>query len=186
MMSDFMETLNRMQDFMSDGGDVLWIILALTVLLWTLICERSWYLLQHHPKQLQATIDAWQQRSDHHSWYAHRIREAWIAELDIGLQRFLPLLKTTVAILPLVGLLGTVTGMVQVFDVLAVTGTGNPRAMASGVSAATLPTMAGMVAALSGLYFATRLERRAQNEVRKAADRISFREDDNQGTAVNA
>lgn len=58
-----------------------------------------------------------------------------------------------VMLCPLFGLLGTVTGMVSVFDVLAVAGSGNARAMASGISKATIPTMAGMIGALTGLLF---------------------------------
>ena len=60
-------------------------------------------------------------------------------------------IKGLVALCPLLGLLGTVTGMIEVFDVMAYTGTGNPRAMASGVSKATLPTMTGLVISISGL-----------------------------------
>ena len=60
------------------------------------------------------------------------------------------------------GLLGTVTGMVEVFDVMAITGSGNARAMAAGISKATLPTMAGLVVALSGIAFITLLERKAE------------------------
>jgi len=173
-MAELNAFLIRMQEFMEAGGDVLWLILALTILLWTLICERFWYLLRRHPQNLRATLAAWQARRDKQSWHAHRIREAWISELELGLRQSIPLLKTVVAVLPLVGLLGTVTGMIQVFDVLAVLGTGNPRAMANGVSAATIPTMAGMVAALSGLYFSVYLERRARTETRVLSDRISF------------
>ncbi len=54
-----------------------------------------------------------------------------------------------VAICPMLGLLGTVTGMISVFDVMATQGSSQPRLMASGISLATLPTMAGMVAALA-------------------------------------
>lgn len=163
-------------DFMAAGGIVLWPILGMTIVLWTLICERFWYLWRRYPRELRATLDAWNRRSDHRSWYAERIREAWIAELDMGLNRFLPMLNAIIATLPLVGLLGTVTGMIQVFDVLAVLGTSNPRAMASGIYAATIPTMAGMVVAISGLYPANRLNRRAQTEVRAVADQISHLE----------
>ncbi len=56
------------------------------------------------------------------------------------------------------GLLGTVTGMIEVFDVMAIQGTSNVKAMANGVSMATIPTMAGMVIALSGILFEKRLE----------------------------
>ncbi len=60
--------------------------------------------------------------------------------------------------------------MIQVFDVMAVSGTGNARAMAAGVSQATVPTMAGMVAALSGVWFATHLEVQAANETERLED----------------
>jgi biopolymer transport protein ExbB len=73
-------------------------------------------------------------------------------------------------LLPLLGLLGTVTGMIQVFNVMAVAGTSNARLMAGGVSAATIPTMAGLVAALSGYYFASWLQRRADDEIKKVSD----------------
>ena len=84
--------------------------------------------------------------------------------------RFLLLIRTLMAVLPLLGLLGTVTGMIQVFDVMAFTGTGNARLMAGGVSAATIPTMSGLVAALSGLYLATHLEQRASHKIKQAED----------------
>ena len=63
------------------------------------------------------------------------------------------------ALCPLLGLLGTVTGMIEVFDVMAFTGTGNPRLMAGGISKATLPTMTGLVISITGLFAITFLER---------------------------
>jgi biopolymer transport protein ExbB len=62
------------------------------------------------------------------------------------------------------GLLGTVTGMIEVFEVMAISGSGNPRSMAAGVSKATVPTMAGMVAALSGVAMSAYLQGRAGRE----------------------
>ncbi len=56
--------------------------------------------------------------------------------------------------------------------VLALSGTGNPRSMASGVSKATIPTMAGMVAALSGVAMATYLQRKASRERELLADNL--------------
>ena len=82
------------------------------------------------------------------------------------------LIKTLVALCPLMGLLGTVTGMIHVFDVMAQTGTGNARLMASGISMATIPTMSGMVAALSGLYFGKLLENKAKREVQKVRQNL--------------
>jgi biopolymer transport protein ExbB len=74
----------------------------------------------------------------------------------------------------MLGLLGTVTGMIEVFDVMAMAGSGNARGMASGVSKATLPTMAGMVAALSGMLFSIQLDRFANDETQRVSDELEI------------
>ena len=93
----------------------------------------------------------WFKRTDHTSWKAHQIRRELISKVSAAARTALRLIQTCVALCPLLGLLGTVTGMIEVFEVMAISGSGNPRSMASGVSKATVPTMAGMVAALSGV-----------------------------------
>jgi biopolymer transport protein ExbB len=86
-------------------------------------------------------------------------------------------IKVLVALCPLLGLLGTVTGMISVFDVMAMTGTGNARLMASGISMATIPTMAGMVAALSGLYFGSYFENKSRNLFNALSDELNLKEE---------
>jgi biopolymer transport protein ExbB len=76
----------------------------------------------------------------------------------------------------MLGLLGTVTGMIEVFDVMA-GGSGNARGMAAGVSKATLPTMAGMVAAISGMVFSVQLRRFANDEAERVADGLELERD---------
>ena len=71
----------------------------------------------------------------------------------MALERFLSLIKVLIALCPLLGLLGTVTGMIAVFDSIAMTGNSDAKAMASGIFQATLPTMSGLVLAISALYF---------------------------------
>jgi biopolymer transport protein ExbB len=66
-------------------------------------------------------------------------------------------------ILPLLGLLGTVSGMIKVFEVIYAFGAGNARGMAAGISEALITTMAGLITALSGLFFAANLESRARH-----------------------
>ena len=85
----------------------------------------------------------------------------------------MPLVQSLVRICPLLGLLGTVLGMIEIFDVMALEGSGNARAMASGVSRATIPTMAGMVAALSGLFANTYLQRVASREQMFLEDQLT-------------
>jgi biopolymer transport protein ExbB len=69
--------------------------------------------------------------------------------------------------------LGTVTGMIEVFDVMA-GGSGNARGMAAGVSKATLPTMAGMVAAISGMIFSVQIQRYASDEAQRVEDSLEI------------
>ena len=88
------------------------------------------------------------------------------------LDRNMLTIKTLVAMCPLIGLLGTVTGMISVFETMAQQGTGNPRLMASGISMATIPTMAGMVAALSGVFFSSRLDAKVKLAKAKLIDSL--------------
>ena len=169
-MAEFFETI---QLFLEAGGNVLIVILLATMFLWTLIFERTLYFYREFPKHEKALVEKWQQYRKADKWTHDAVRTQLISEARLGLMDHIPMIKTLVALAPLLGLLGTVTGMISVFDVMAVTGTGNARLMASGISMATIPTMAGMVAALSGLYFGTLLESAAKNRVKLIADKLS-------------
>jgi len=83
------------------------------------------------------------------------------------------MIKAMVALCPLLGLLGTVWGMIEVFNVMAVTGGGDAKSMAEGVQKATIPTMAGMVAALSGVFANTYVTRIAQREGKLLWDNLT-------------
>ena len=166
------EAIELVGDFIQAGGDVLLLIFGVTAVMWTFILERLWYFRITQPSRSRRLIAEWADRSDQVSWAAQQIRRLHISELSRQLRHSLPMIKTLVALCPLLGLLGTVTGMIEVFDVMAVAGNANPRAMASGVSRATIPTMAGMVAALSGMYFSVQLERFARHETQRVADHL--------------
>ena len=159
MIYDFFETIS---DFLATGGDVLKVIFLTAFVLWALIIERLLFFKKRCPEIIQQSIDSWNKRSDRKSWFAKKVRECKISQLHSELTRNIPFIKTLVALCPLLGLLGTVTGMIAVFDVMALTGTGNARLMASGISMATIPTMAGMVTALSGLYFGNLFKEKAK------------------------
>jgi biopolymer transport protein ExbB len=96
-----------------------------------------------------------------------------ISEFSMSANQYLSIIKTLVALCPLLGLMGTVTGMIQVFDVMAISGSGTARSMASGVSKATIPTMAGMVGALSGVFFVTLLNQKVTSEVDDLEDNLT-------------
>lgn len=154
------------------GGEILWVILLATIIMWTLILERYAFFIFMYPKMHQHLLEKWQQRQDRNSWTARKIREYVVAETNGMLTRHLLPIRTLTTLLPLLGLLGTVTGMIQVFDVLAVFGTGNARGLAQGISQALITTMAGLTTALSGLYFSALLDRRAEYETRRLAHKM--------------
>ena len=167
------EAYAEVRDFIETGGQVLLVIAVVTFGMWLLILERYWFYAWVHPKVANRVQKEWDAREDHRSWFAHQIRQLLLTDVEIELQRGLQIIKSLVALCPMLGLLGTVTGMIEVFDVMALAGSGNVRGMAGGISKATLPTMAGMVAALSGSLFSVPLERRAQREGRLMADRLT-------------
>lgn len=162
--------------FFERGGPVLVAVLAVSTLLWILILERYWFLNVMYPRKLEGIIKRWEERNDRSSWYALRLREGLTAEVRLALQAYLYPIQTITQVLPLLGLLGTVTGMIAIFDVITVFGTGNARGMADGISRALLPTTAGLTTAIAGLYFSANLKHRAKIEQQKAQDRLNISE----------
>ncbi len=158
---------------MDAGGDVLWAIAGLTFVMWTLALERVWYYKFGLGKDLDYAVNTWEARGERKSWNAHQIREKLISEASLKIQANLPMIQTMVALCPLLGLLGTVTGMIEVFNIMAVTGGGDAKSMAGGVSKATIPTMAGMVAALSGVFINTYITSIANRETELLEDHLT-------------
>ncbi|MDH3664184.1 MAG: MotA/TolQ/ExbB proton channel family protein [Alphaproteobacteria bacterium] len=168
------DAFEAIRDFMELGGPILrWIAITIFVM-WVLIIERLLYF-RSTMRTLSGEIHSdWEGRSERRSWNAHQIRERMISEFSQATSSGIPMIQTLVALCPLLGLMGTVTGMIKVFEVMAVSGSGNVRAMAAGVSQATVPTMAGMVGALSGVLLVTLLSRRASREVEFLEDSLTM------------
>ncbi|MYJ76553.1 MAG: MotA/TolQ/ExbB proton channel family protein, partial [Gammaproteobacteria bacterium] len=169
-MTLFYDAWITLRGFFELGGPVLYAIFAVTVVMWSLIVERLWYFSRVLPQEMHSARLIWSTGRRDGSWFASCIRRLILSEVGLSAERNLRLIQTLMQILPLLGLLGTVWGMVQVFETLTAFGTGNARLMASGVSQATIPTMAGLVAALSGLYFSVWLKQRAQRKIEELED----------------
>jgi len=168
-MEALTNNLFNIQLLLESGGLVLWAILIASIVMWTMIIERYFFVYFIHPTHIKISLVTWQKRTDRRSWYAQQIRQGMIAESSALLKQHLMSIRTLIAALPMLGLLGTVDGMIQTFDVLTVFGTGNARGMAGGISVALITTMGGLLAALSGMYFSTQLEQR----VRRAEDTLA-------------
>ena len=169
----FNEAYLAIMRFIEMGGDVLWLIALITFLMWTLIFERFWFFQTEHKSLVRGATERWEGRDERTSWSARQVREAIISDASDRITGSLPIILTCVALCPLFGLLGTVTGMIAVFDAMATQG-GNARSMAAGVSMATIPTMSGMIAALSGLVGSTWLRRKVEYEIELFEDHLTL------------
>ena len=148
----FLDILDAVSSFMNRGGPVLNVIAGLLLVKWSLVFERIWYLNTTHKKNVKTTLANWNARSDTKSWSAHHIRNMMISKISLDVRNTMPIIEVLVTICPLLGLIGTVTGMITVFFTMAVSGGGDAKSMAGGVSMASIPTMAGMVGAISGIF----------------------------------
>jgi len=170
----YVPALDSIRGFIELGGPVLYFIALVLFIMWACIIERFLYLKTVHKNNVQNAIRVWNNRDDHGSWYAHQVRERIISVVSQGLDKRIEVIQTCVALCPLLGLLGTVTGMIAVFSSMSDTGAGSARTMAAGVSQATVPTMAGMVAAISGVAVASYLKRKAAAEREELAEHLEL------------
>jgi biopolymer transport protein ExbB len=183
----------RLANYMQAGGLVMWPLAAISVVMWLLIVERVLFVRRLNRKGMSFQ-DAWQHvqnglipdpkqyggavsllvcrfvgarsgddRMDYH------ILDETVMCLNRSLFSNLSVIGVLAAIAPLLGLLGTVTGMIATFDVLAVFSTGNARAMAGDISEALITTQTGLLVAIPGLYMKGFLDRRVRNLRKKIA-----------------
>ena len=173
-MQALVGAFEAIRDFLELGGPVLRWIAVVILFMWILILERLIYFRTAFRTQMKEAFAKWEARSERRSWHAHQIRNAMISNIRMSANSGLPMIQTLVAVCPLLGLLGTVTGMITVFQVMATSGTGNVRSMAAGVSMATVPTMAGMVGALSGVFLVTVLVRTSRRKIALLEDELTM------------
>ena len=155
------------------GPFVFWIFLC-GVLLWTLIIERYWYFSRVLPGDAKQMLDKWQARADRLSWSARQIRQSMISRLNAAMTANLPLMRVLVPLSPLLGLIGTVSGMLEVFDSMALRGSADARTMASGVSHAMICTLTGLAVSITGLYPVHYFQARAKRETELLADHFEI------------
>jgi biopolymer transport protein ExbB len=161
-------------DLVEGGGPfVAWIFIC-GLTLWTLVLERAWYFSRVLPRDSEEALALWRARGDHHSWCARSIRTAMISRLNASMTAGLPLLRTLVPLAPLLGLIGTVSGMLEVFDAMALRGSADARTMANGVSHAMICTMTGLAVSISGLYPVFYFQSRARRETELLADHFEL------------
>jgi biopolymer transport protein ExbB len=159
-------------DLFQAGGWVLASIAALSVFMWVLIIERYWFLRRDMPPLVVATRRRWFTQLSHDPRINRRLRAGLTSGFRAELGRWIGTIQVITAVLPLLGLLGTVIGMIKTFEVMTIFGSGNVRGMADGISQALVTTMAGLITALGGIYFARDLEERIDRETENMVQRL--------------
>jgi len=126
-------------DLFARGGPVMFFIAGGSVLAWFLAL-RTWWRTRCHLIAIGSKSPA--------------RAEQFVAEAQATrLEHSLWILGALAAILPLLGLLGTVLGMLASFDVIQIHGTGQPRLLARGIGQALMTTQAGLWTAVPVLFF---------------------------------
>ena len=147
------------------GGNVLYLLTVSAFIFFTLFFEKFFYLRFEFKKRAKLIIEEFS--DDDRSWATTQKMYAQLSMLRVKLQSNMSVLKVIIALFPLMGLLGTVTGMIQVFDMMSSSSTTNAASMASGISMATIPTMVGMSLAVITLFMITRAQYEIKRELHK-------------------
>ncbi|TIH16993.1 MotA/TolQ/ExbB proton channel family protein [Marinifilum sp. JC120] len=152
-----------------NGGEIIIPIFLLSIIMWTLIFIKISFFLRVKKSENTAKYVGWQ-REIHSQYQQQRSSNAELNKKTLDSiqsaqqaksMRYIRTIMVLAALAPLLGLLGTVTGMISTFDVIAISGTGNARALASGISEALITTQSGLIAAVPGMLFGSILYSRA-------------------------
>src|SRR5262245_52795721 len=177
-MSSLIELLmtpyRAVADLIEGGGPFVFFIFATGVVLWGITIERYWYFSRVLPKEAEQYLAIWRARTDHQSWCARAIRQTLISKLNLGMSSNQILMKTLVPLSPLLGLIGTVSGMLKVFESMALLGSADARTMANGVSEAMICTLTGLAVSITGLYPVYYFNHRTRRETELLADHFEF------------
>ena len=92
-----LELIEPVRLFLERGGNVLLVIGAVVLMMWTLMIERIWYFRFVHPGQVERVLKVWRDRPDHSSWYAGQIRNLLVSEVRHDLGRSIVIIKTLVS-----------------------------------------------------------------------------------------
>jgi biopolymer transport protein ExbB len=185
-LAGMLPLLDNLAAYIRSGGMVMVPILAVSLVMWVLIFNRVWFMRTLYVKNISRSragelVRLNQQPEDRYKgansllvrqFLARRTRDRdldgyildeTVMGLCASLDRYLAAIRVLSAVAPLLGLLGTVVGMMHTFEVITVFGTGNARAMAAGISVALITTQTGLMVAIPGLYMAGWLTRRSRN-----------------------
>jgi biopolymer transport protein ExbB len=180
-----MDLIANAYEYLLPGGPVMIPLIFTSLWMWALIVERLFYFrriakddvnLKQAIEMLSARtlpqtsmglrtkiVTSFLKERSGNKKLDQSILDQYVMRERPYIRRFLSVIAVLAAVAPLFGLLGTVTGMMTTFDVIAVFGTGNAKAMAGGISEALITTQSGLLVAIPGLFMSVFLIRRADH-----------------------
>ncbi|GAB6905849.1 MotA/TolQ/ExbB proton channel family protein [Desulfosarcina cetonica] len=183
----------RLEAYFRAGGVAMLPLALVSLAMWLLIVDRAIFFRRLYHKNMPLAIALahirddrlpdpreyrgavsllvarFIQRRSHDRSLDQFILDETVLSINRSLGDHLAVIGVLAAIAPLLGLLGTVTGMIDTFDILSVFGTGNAKGMAGGISEALITTQTGLLVAIPGLYMKGFLDRRARNLQQRVA-----------------
>ena len=186
MIPQLRDNFFQVEEYLQSGGWVILPIIFVSFVMWVLIINRILFFRRLYRKNMsrhEAGVCLKEGKIPDHKKYKgitsllvrrflqkktgnrsidkHVLDEMVIRSVS-SLDNYLAIIQVLAGIAPLLGLLGTVTGMITTFEIISSYGAGNPRAMAGGISEALITTQSGLLVAIPGLYMANFLKRRAE------------------------
>jgi len=179
-----MDLLIESYRYFLQGGWVMFPIAFCALVMWALIIERLWAgrTLQRSDLSIADAVRALRggsgsavegngvrarlvrgflaERTGAPALDRHILRQCAMRE-RLELTRSLSSISVLATVAPLLGLLGTVIGMIETFNVISIFGTGNAKAMAHGISVALITTETGLLVAIPGVFLAAMLWRQS-------------------------
>ena len=177
----------QLQSYLDTGGIVMVPLLVVSLLMWVLIINRAFFFRRLYRRNMPrekagqfvrlGELPSFRQyrgitamfvtefimRRSGKKVQDRRALDETVMILSLSLDRYLGLIGVLARVAPLLGLLGTILGMMRTFTIISLFGTGNPKAMAAGISEALITTQTGLLVAIPGLYMYGFLARRADN-----------------------
>lgn len=180
------DLLFSIEQYIRSGGAVMIPILIISFFMWILIINRVLFMRQLYIKNIPRVkagelvksnqlpdkkyqginsllVREFLAARSHDKVLDGYILDETVVRLISSLDTYLSSIRVLAGVAPLLGLLGTVTGMMGTFNVITIFGTGNAQAMAGGISVALISTQTGLMVSIPGLYMSGFLARRVHN-----------------------
>lgn len=179
-----MELLHSSFDYLEQGGWIMIPLCIVSVIMWILIFERLYTFMTMQREDITSELALQVIDGEELDLYSRGIKTQLVksfveertgipkvdrdilrqitVDLRRSMEKYLPAIAVLASIAPILGLLGTVLGMMETFNVISLFGTGNAKAMAGGISVALVTTQTGLLVAIPGLFLSGWLSRQSR------------------------